>query len=162
MGKTIRITLSTEQRRRLRRRRRTAKDRALRRRIGGVLLSAEGLAPTEVARRLGISRHSVQRWRRRWNALGARGLASRKPPGRTPKTTPDYRKILFATATASRSGSGDGRARWTLSRLSAHLERLTGIQLGARRIGQMLRERLAAARRKAPSGRRGRRRVEQD
>src|SRR3954468_10105285 len=66
---------------------------ALRARI--VLLSADGVGPSEVARRLGTSKQTVIAWKKRYAAEGVGGLEDRAKPGR-PRTV-DEKGVLAAT-----------------------------------------------------------------
>jgi transposase len=66
---------------------------ALRARI--VLLSADGVGPSEVARRLGTSKQTVIAWKKRYVADGVGGLEDRAKPGR-PRTV-DEKAVLAAT-----------------------------------------------------------------
>jgi transposase len=68
------------------RRRTSAQALALRSRI--VLLAAEGLSNTEIARRLGISRPPVTKWRSRFAEHRLDGLVDEPRPGR-PRTVTD-------------------------------------------------------------------------
>jgi transposase len=85
----VAIELSDEERGRLEawaRRRTSAQALALRSRI--VLLAAEGLSNTEIARRLGISRPPVTKWRSRFAEHRLDGLVDEPRPGR-PRTVTD-------------------------------------------------------------------------
>jgi transposase len=85
----VAIRLSDEERGRLEgwaRRRTSAQALALRSRI--VLLAAQGLSNTEIARRLGISRPPVTKWRSRFAEHRLDGLVDEPRPGR-PRTVTD-------------------------------------------------------------------------
>jgi transposase len=85
----VAIGLSDEERGRLEgwaRRRTSAQALALRSRI--VLLAAQGLSNTEIARRLGISRPPVTKWRSRFAEHRLDGLVDEPRPGR-PRTVTD-------------------------------------------------------------------------
>ena len=53
-----------------------------RRRFRGLALLREGLSPVEVARRVGVDRRSVRRWKASVRGRGRRALAARPAPGR--------------------------------------------------------------------------------
>ena len=59
-------------------RRKTAQALALRARV--ILRSATGLPNTQVAAELGLTAHTVGKWRRRYNPAGRGGAARRAPP----------------------------------------------------------------------------------
>jgi transposase len=85
----VAIELSEDERERLEswsRRRTTAQALALRSRI--VLAAADGLSNCEVAERLGVSRPTVTKWRRRFAELRLDGLLDEPRPGR-PRTITD-------------------------------------------------------------------------
>ena len=91
------ITLSEDQRSQLEsyvRGRKTAQRLVERASI--VLLAAEGQENVVIAAKLGISRHTVARWRRRFVQLGIAGLEKDAPrPGRTPRL--DREEIIRKT-----------------------------------------------------------------
>jgi len=60
-----------------------------------VLLAAEGVANQDIAAQVGMSRPTVNRWRKRYVAKGILGLADAKRPGRPRKV--DHVKIISAT-----------------------------------------------------------------
>ena len=62
-----------------------------------VLLAAEGVANHQIATRLGMSRPTVNRWRRRYGERGMAGLADQQRPGR-PRSV-DRAKIIVETLT---------------------------------------------------------------
>jgi transposase len=71
---------------------------ALVRRAKLLLLAAEGVANTEIAERLGISRPTVIAWRRRYAHEGLTGhLADRHRPGRPQTVRRDRRAEILAT-----------------------------------------------------------------
>ena len=62
-----------------------------------VLLAAQGVANYEIARRLGMSRPTVNRWRQRYVEQGLDGLADQQRPGR-PRSV-DRARVIAATLT---------------------------------------------------------------
>jgi transposase len=56
------------------------------RRLAAGLLRAGRVTQAEIARRLGVSRASVTRWKQRLARGGVRGLRRRAPPGRPSRT----------------------------------------------------------------------------
>jgi len=67
-------------------------------RAKAILLAADGLANTEIAERLAVSRQAVSQWRIRFCREGVQGLEERPRPGRPRRFSPG----------AGRRGEGDG------------------------------------------------------
>jgi len=63
-----------------------------------VLLAADGMMNTEIARRVGVTRQTVVSWRARYDRWGLRGLADETRSGR-PRTI-DHRDVVAATLKA--------------------------------------------------------------
>ena len=80
-----------------------------------VLLVSEGCSTREVARRLGVSTHTVSLWRRRFQAGGSAALLS-DAPGRGRKatvTTQAHARVRALLSTPPTAG------RWTVRALAA-------------------------------------------
>ena len=67
-------------------------------RAKAILLAADGLANTEIAERLAVSRQAVSQWRIRFCEEGIQGLEERPRPGRPRRFSPG----------AGGRGEGDG------------------------------------------------------
>jgi transposase len=63
-------------------------------RVLSMLALDEGVAVSEVARMLRVSQEAVRGWLKRYLLRGARGLQSKKSPGRPPKLTKAQRRKL--------------------------------------------------------------------
>lgn len=88
--------------------------------------AGESLA--SVARALRVSRQSVSRWYREWRQGGVRSLRAAGRAGRKPKL--DQRQLHLVDR-ALREGArahGFGTDLWTLPRVAAVIERLTGVR----------------------------------
>jgi transposase len=84
------------------------------RRLKAWKLLGEGLAPVEVARRLGVNRRSVRRWR----AMGERQkLAARPASGRPPKLTEVQRERLVGHLLDGPLACGYATELWTCPRI---------------------------------------------
>ena len=84
-----------------------------------VLLSADGIAGAEIARRLNLSAGQVSRIRRRFAEHGVAGLATRPHVGRkdhavSPETTERIIRISASTPP-------HGRPRWSSRLIAAHV-----------------------------------------
>jgi transposase len=104
-----------EQLERWARRRRTAAGLATRSRI--VLACAEGESNTEVARRLGVSRPTVAKWRSRFARDRLEGLVDEPRPGR-PRTVSDDR-VEEVVIRALESAPPDGGTHWSTRQMAA-------------------------------------------
>lgn len=86
---------------------------ALARRARIVLLCAQGMAPTAVARQLDCSRQTVATWLGRYRAEGIDGLRDAPRPGRPARLNPAA--VVVRTLQAPRGGHD----RWSTRRLAA-------------------------------------------
>jgi hypothetical protein len=89
------------------------------RRVRVVLLSADGVAGADIARRLNLSPGQVSRIRRRFTEHGVAGLATRPHVGRkdhavSPETTERIIRISSSTPPP-------GRPRWSSRLIAAHV-----------------------------------------
>jgi hypothetical protein len=66
-----------------------------------LLLAADGVANTEIAERMGVSRPTVIACRRRYVDRGLAGLTDRPRPGRPQTVRRTHRAEILATATRS-------------------------------------------------------------
>lgn len=99
-----------------------------RRRLKAARLFEEGLRQSEVARRLGTSREAVRRWFDTWKDQGTAALKAAGRAGRLPKVSKEQ---LFEVRSTLRKGAreaGFATELWTLSRVAAIIERLTGVR----------------------------------
>jgi transposase len=87
------------------------------RRAAIVLLAADGLPHTEVARRCGISAVTVRQWRFRYEAEGVAGLTDRPRAGR-PRTVDE---TAVVTATLALPPARLRAARWSSRLLASHM-----------------------------------------
>src|SRR4051794_25412109 len=101
------LVLTEQERERLQawcRRRKSAQGLALRSRI--VLLCADGLDNTEVARRVGCSDQTVGKWRSRFVAQRLDGLGDEPRPGRPPSiTAAQVEEVVVATLESTPSNA---------------------------------------------------------
>jgi transposase len=82
-----------------------------------VLLAADGVSNTEIARRAGVSRQTVVSWRARYDRSGVGGLSDRPRSGR-PRTL-DHAEIVTATLTPPPPKLGV--THWSSRLLARHL-----------------------------------------
>lgn len=102
------------------------------------LLRGGRLSAAAIARRLGVSRQSVSRWRRALMAEGRPGLRRRSHPGRPPRLTPAQWDELAALLARGATAAGFDTERWTLRRVAAVIRRQFGVRYHFRSLGAML------------------------
>lgn len=105
------------------------------RRATAIRLLHQGHKPEAVASMVSASRASVQNWHQRWRIGGLDGLANESIPGRRPKADASYQQVLETTLDSDPHTLGYGFSVWTVERLSAHMERETGVRLSVARLG---------------------------
>lgn len=138
MRPAIPVTLSSFARRQLERIRRSTRERRVWTRAAIVLMSACQMLAGTIAKSLGVSLNTVTNCRKRWRHRGLAGLSDRTHPGRPPVADGHYTRILLKTIRQSPLKHGYVFTVWSVGRLSAHLEKKTGIRLGPERLRQIL------------------------
>ena len=73
-----------------------------RRRLRALALLKEGLLPSEVARRVGVDRRSVRRWKAAARRRGEAGVRAKPAPGRPSKLTVGHKRRLEALLLSKR------------------------------------------------------------
>jgi transposase len=102
-------------------------------------LFAAGHTQAEVARTLGVARQNVSRWHARWQAGGLNALASRGPTGPDPRLSDAQRAAIDQVLRAGARAQGFDTDHWTLARIRAVIERLTGIAYHPGHVWKLLR-----------------------
>lgn len=110
-----------------------------RRRLRAVSLLREGYAPVEVARRVGVDRRSVRRWRASFERAGKAGVAARPAPGRPPKLTLAEKQRLERWLLRGARACGFPTDLWTCPRVAAWIRRRFGVSYHVDHIGRLLR-----------------------
>ena len=106
------------------------------RRLKAWKLLREGFTPVEVARRLGVNRRSVRRWR----ALGERKqLAARPAPGRPTKLTEAERQQLADCLVAGPLAYGYATELWTCPRIAEVIRKRFKVRYHAAHVSRLLR-----------------------
>lgn len=101
--------------------------------------SAGEMTQAAIARELQTSRQSVSRWYRQWQRGGARSLAGAGRAGRKPRLNEGQRRRLAAALRKGARAYGFGSDRWTLDRVSALIEELTGVVYHRGHVWRILR-----------------------
>lgn len=101
-------------------------------------LFAKGLGAPEVARRLGVARQVGYRWRDAWQAGGAAALASKGRTGPKPKLSAAQTQQVVAALLEGPLAHGYKTQLWTLPRVAALIEQLTGVRYHPGHVWKLL------------------------
>jgi transposase len=104
------------------------RDRLQARRLRAAELFAAGVRQAEVARQLGVSAQAVSVWHRCWQASGTDGLRSRGPSGPAPRLSDAQLARVEQALLEGATANGFTGELWTLDRIAAVIERLTGVR----------------------------------
>jgi transposase len=121
------VNLSLAERRALAQQIHRTKDVNVRKRSQAFMWLSEGLAASQVAQKVGLSRRPISSWvssyqTRRSNALGSR-LPDRPKPGRPPRTSPRVLRALGVWLQESPRRDGYHDTAWTASLFANVLKR---------------------------------------
>jgi transposase len=89
-------------------------------------LFAAGHSQAEVARTLGVARQNVSRWHARWRQGGQEALRSAGPTGPDPRLSEAQRAAIDQALRQGARAHGFDTDHWTLARITAVIEQLTG------------------------------------
>ena len=109
-----------------------------RRRQKGIALLKQGLMPVEVARRLGVDRRSVRRWRASFERGGQQGLAARPVPGRPARLDAVAKARLEAVLLRGARASGFPTDLWTCPRVAQVIWKEFGVRYHVDHICRLL------------------------
>ena len=110
-----------------------------RRRQRALALLEEGLQPVEVARRIGVDRRSVRRWKSAARHGGAAALAAKPASGRPPKLKARQRPKLEQLLLGGAQSAGFDHDLWTCPRIAQLIAREFGIRYHVAHVGRLLR-----------------------
>ena len=99
-----------------------------RRRMRAAGMYEKGKTQSEVARALGVSRQSASRWYHVWREEGREGLKAAGRAGRTPRITPSELAEVEERLLAGPGAHGYRSELWTLPRIAAVIEEVTGVR----------------------------------
>src|SRR3970040_197081 len=108
-----------------------------RRRLRALALLKEGLLPSEVARRVGVDRRSVRRWKAAARKNGEAAVRARAAPGRPSKLTPGRKRRLEALLIKGPLAAGFYTDRWHSSRVAQLIKRRLGGDYHVDHVGRL-------------------------
>lgn len=97
------------------------------RRRSAARMFASGAVQADVARSLGVTRQSVSRWYRSWRIGGEEALKAAEHAGRNPRISDQDVKRLDSALRGGAIASGFGSDAWTLARVAAAVNAMTGV-----------------------------------
>lgn len=109
-----------------------------RRRLKALALLKEGWLPAEVAKRLGVDRRSVRRWKAAARAAGAQGVRARPAAGRPSKLAVKDKRRLEGLLLKGPVAAGFGTDSWTCPRVAELIEQRFGVQYHVDHVGRLL------------------------
>lgn len=109
-----------------------------RRRQRAMALLDEGLAPVEVAKRVGVDRRSVRRWKAARRQGGKRALKAKPAPGRPPKLGTQDRARLEEILLEGAQAAGYPSDLWTCRRVAEIVLHRFGIEYHPGHIARVL------------------------
>lgn len=112
------------------------------RRVRAVELFEEGASNAVIARAVGLCAESVRRWRRVWEEGGVSALRRRASTGRPPKLDDAQVETVRAALARGAQAHGFEADLWTLERVGAVVEQVTGVSLSRASVWRLLTGRL--------------------
>jgi transposase len=105
-------------------------------------LFAAGRTQAQVARSLGVARQNVSRWHGQWRKGGLEALRSTGPTGYAPRLSDQQLHLIDQALRQGARANGFDTDHWTLDRVAAVIERLTGVSYHRGHVWKLLRHRL--------------------
>lgn len=110
-----------------------------RRRLRAIALLEQGFLPVEVARKLGVNRRSVRRWRASHDQSGPQGLSATTASGRPPKLNDRAKQRLERCLLKGARAFRYPTDLWTCPRVAELIQRRFGVSYHVDHIGRLLR-----------------------
>jgi putative transposase len=111
-----------------------------RRRLRALGLLKQGLLPSEVARRVGVDRRSVRRWKAAARRRGEAGVKAKPTPGRPAKLTAPHKRRLEVLLLKGAQAAGFETDLWTCPRVAEVVQRCFGVSYHVDHVGRLLHE----------------------
>lgn len=108
------------------------------RRLKAIFFLNEGLQPVDVARRIGVDRRSVRRWRAEYQRNGAYGLKATIATGRPAKLNVKQRKRLERYLLQGPRSAGFSTDLWTCPRVAKVIRDEFDVDYHVENIGRIL------------------------
>ena len=109
-----------------------------RRRLWALQLLGEGLLLSEIAKRVGVDRRSVRRWKAAARVKGEQGVKARPASGRPAKLSAKDKRRLERLLLKGPLAAGFGTDLWTCPRVAEVIQERFGVQYHVDHIGRLL------------------------
>lgn len=109
------------------------------RRRKAIQLLQQGLQPVDVARKLGVDRRSVRRWRASFEQEGVDGLEARPAPGRPAKLDDQQKVQLTEDLLKGAQSWGWPNDLWNCPRVAKLIKKRFGVRYHVDHVGRLLR-----------------------
>jgi transposase len=103
-------------------------DELERRRLKAAALFDKGATQAEVRRKLNISPQSASRWYAAWKAGGKDSLRKAGRAGRLPRLSAEQKEMVKTALVKGPEAYGYSTALWTIGRVAALIEEITGVK----------------------------------
>jgi transposase len=118
----------------------TGSPKALeRRRLRAIALIKQGFTPVEIARKLGVDRRSVRRWRASFEQAGDDGVRAKPASGRPPKLGAKARQRLERDLLKGPKAFGFQTDLWTCPRVAQVIKRRYRVKYHVDHVSRLLR-----------------------
>lgn len=108
------------------------------RRKRAMVLLEQGYQPVDVARKLGVDRRSVRRWKAAYHWDGMEGILARPAPGRPPKLDNKAKARLEKALLKGAEAAGFPTDLWTCPRVAELIDARFGVRYHVDHIGRLL------------------------
>lgn len=109
------------------------------RRLQAIVLFEKDFTPVEIARKLGVDRRSVRRWKASYRKKGADGIKAKPVPGRPSRLLPREKRNLERELLRGARHAGYATDLWTCPRVTKLIRKKFGVVYHARYVPRLLR-----------------------
>lgn len=108
------------------------------RRVRAILFLQDGIQPVEIARKIGVDRRSVRRWKAAFLKDGPGAIRAKPLSGRPAKLDPAEKKALESTLLQGARAVGYATDLWTCPRVAQMIHKTFGVRYHVDHIGRLL------------------------
>ena len=108
------------------------------RRFRALALLSQGCTPLEVARRVGVDRRSVRRWKAAARCGGSGALLARPATGRAPRLDVRQKQLLVRALSRGAQPAGFPTDLWTCPRVAQWIYRRFAVRYHPDHVGRLL------------------------